>query len=91
MNCKESIYARVLPIRYSFLVIPYLKSTLQLQHSIVYSSLCNEFSMIASLNYFSSLQNYDIISLAYCLESVCYYDHRTISEQFIECDGDRLF
>ena len=74
-----------------YLIDKKLKPALQLQHSIVYSSFCNEICMGSSLYDTTSLEYYNIICLAYCLESVCYDDHSTISEQLIECYGDRLF
>jgi hypothetical protein len=47
--------------------------------------------MIASLDDFSSLHHDDIISLAYGLEPMSDDDDSTISEEFIECNSDRLF
>jgi hypothetical protein len=47
--------------------------------------------MIASLDNSSSLQYYDIISLADSLESMCYDDDGATLEEVIECDSDSLF
>ena len=47
--------------------------------------------MIASLYDTTSLENYDIICLSNGLEAMGHDDDGTVSEELIECDGDRLF
>ena len=47
--------------------------------------------MGSSFDHLSSLEYYDVICLANGLETMCDDDDGTISEELIECDGDRLF
>lgn len=68
-----------------------LKSTLQLKHPIVDSLLFYEISMTASFLDLTSLDHDYIICLTNSLESMSNDDDGSVFEEFIECDGDRLF